>query len=235
MFSKISWYLSNEHPCPYFEDKISSNVFCQESNLNAKTYEFLQEQGFRRSGNTFYKPQCKTCRECIPIRIKADSFRASKSQRKLINKNKDISTHWSILRSDSEHLELYNRYQDQIHDGKMASDEKGFLDMFSHQGYVVSEIQLRLNGDLIGVSIIDLGINSLSSVYFYYDPNHYKRSLGTFSVLVEINACIDKKINYWYGGYAIAKCKKMEYKAKFKPAEFYFDDQWNSSLPPSFT
>ncbi len=234
MISNISWYLSNDHPCPYFENRNASNIFCQEENLNAKSYEFLQEQGFRRSGTTFYKPQCKKCQDCIPLRIKAKGFKTSKSQRKIRNRNSDLITTWSVLKTDQEHLELYNLYQEAIHDGRMSANEKSFLEMFSHKGYIVSEIQFRLNNKLIGVSIIDLGANSLSSVYFYYDPNFAKRSLGTFSVLIEIQSCIEKKIDYWYGGYAISNCQKMSYKTKFQPAEYFFNESWQKELPSNF-
>jgi arginine-tRNA-protein transferase len=234
MISNISWYLSNDHPCPYFENRNASNVFCQEDYLNAQSYEILQEQGFRRSGHTFYKPQCKTCSDCIPLRIKANQFNPSKSQRKIKNKNSDLTTTWTSLKSDSEHIDLYNNYQNIIHDGRMSANEAAFIEMFSHKGYVVSEIQFRLDNKLIGVSIIDLGINSLSSVYFYYDPQFSKRSLGTYSVLIEIQSCIEKNIDFWYGGYAISNCKKMSYKTKFQPAEYFYNKSWQTDLPENF-
>jgi leucyl-tRNA---protein transferase len=231
MLSEISWYLSNEHPCPYIDGNLSTNVFCQDENLNALSYEVLQEQGFRRSGKTFYRPQCSGCNACIPIRIKALDFKASKSQRKVRNKNQDIQIVWSTLTSDEEHLDLYNRYQDEIHQGMMSANKDGFEEMFSHEGYIVSEIQFRVDNKLIGVSIIDLGINSMSSVYFYYDPEYRERRLGIYSVLIEIQYCIEKNLDFWYGGYTIANCKKMEYKNQFKPAEYFYNKQWQNALP----
>lgn len=132
----------------------------------------------------------------------------------------------TTLKHDSEHLNLYNKYQNSIHQGKMAGEEKEFLEMFQHKGFLISEIQYRLNQKLIGVSIIDMTHAGISSVYFYYDPDYASRSLGTYSILHEIKTCLHKNIPYWYGGYYIKDHPKMDYKKKFKPAEYLINGIW---------
>jgi arginine-tRNA-protein transferase len=43
-----------------------------------------------------------------------------------------------------------------------------------------------LENQLIAVGVVDLLTESVSSVYFFYDPSYKKYSLGVFGVLSEI-------------------------------------------------
>lgn len=43
-----------------------------------------------------------------------------------------------------------------------------------------------LDNKLIGVGVIDLLPNGLSSVYFFYEPEYKDHRLGVFSSLIEI-------------------------------------------------
>ena len=60
---------------------------------------------------------------------------------------------------------------------------------------------------------------SLSSVYFYFDPEQAGRRLGTFSALWEIEWAREMNIPHYYLGYWVAGCGAMEYKASFRPCE----------------
>ena len=43
-----------------------------------------------------------------------------------------------------------------------------------------------LDGKIIAVGVVDILLESLSTVYFYYDPDYKKFSLGVISALNEI-------------------------------------------------
>jgi arginine-tRNA-protein transferase len=72
---------------------------------------------------------------------------------------------------------------------------------------------------LVGVGLCDVGERTISSVYFYFDPAHHRRSLGTFSALYEIAWAAERNIPHWYAGYWVQGCRTMEYKSRFHPAE----------------
>ena len=74
-------------------------------------------------------------------------------------------------------------------------------------------------GTLIGVGICDVCEESLSSVYFYFDPGERKRGLGTFSAMWEIAWAGEAGIPFYYLGYWVRGCGAMEYKANFRPCE----------------
>jgi arginine-tRNA-protein transferase len=60
---------------------------------------------------------------------------------------------------------------------------------------------------------------ALSSVYFYFDPQHTERSLGTFGAITEIKFARLHEMKYYYLGYWIADCVPMNYKCRFTPHE----------------
>lgn len=72
-----------------------------------------------------------------------------------------------------------------------------------------------LDGKLIAISVIDFLPNSLSSVYFIWDPDYAHLSLGTLLSLREIQMCHELGIQHYYLGYYISDCAKMRYKGKF--------------------
>jgi len=89
---------------------------------------------------------------------------------------------------------------------------------------------LAARGKLLGVGICDVAAQSLSSVYFYFDPAVAGRGMGTFSALFEIEWARQNAIPYWYGGYYVAGCGSMEYKAAFGPYQLLgTDGQWRPS------
>ena len=79
------------------------------------------------------------------------------------------------------------------------------------------EFKYYLGRRLVGVSLVDRSPRSLSSVYMYFDPDHSRRSLGTYSILWEIDYCRRSGILYYYLGFYVADCRAMAYKARFRP------------------
>ena len=219
-------YQSQPQPCPYLPDRESSNIFCQDPSVDSKLYQRFSEAGFRRSGHIIYRPQCANCQACEATRMVVSDFKASKSQKRSLKKNNDLTFEWSALNHDDEHMELYSRYQQQQHEGSMDSDASGYLTMFGHDHIDVQHIDFRLDGKLVGVSVIDVMPDGLSSVYFYFDPDHKSRGLGTYSALIEIQETIRLEKRYWYLGYVVEECQKMKYKMKFKPQERLVGERW---------
>ncbi|XP_023162216.1 arginyl-tRNA--protein transferase 1 isoform X1 [Drosophila hydei] len=79
--------------------------------------------------------------------------------------------------------------------------------------------QYWLDGKLIAVGVIDILPGSVSSVYFFYDPDYSFLSLGTYGSLREIDLVqtIAERVpalKYYYMGFYIHSCPKMRYKGK---------------------
>ena len=85
-----------------------------------------------------------------------------------------------------------------------------------------------LLGDRVaGVSIIDQIPGGLSSVFTYFEPTFAKRSIGTYTVLWEIEHCRQIEVPYYYLGYYVAGSKTMAYKSRFRPYDVLVgNDRW---------
>jgi arginine-tRNA-protein transferase len=81
------------------------------------------------------------------------------------------------------------------------------------------EMELYLKDKLMGFAILDIAAQSVSAVYSVYNPNEKRRSLGTAIILKSIEWAQNNQFKYYYLGYYIPGHKKMDYKARFKPAQ----------------
>jgi len=91
-------------------------------------------------------------------------------------------------------------------------------------------MRYSVKGKLVGVSWLDYLPNSLSSVYFAFEPEEAKRSLGTFSVLKEIEIARMSGREFYYLGFYVPGSPKMSYKGRFKPHELLLDGQWRDPV-----
>ncbi|KAH8298438.1 hypothetical protein KR044_002979 [Drosophila immigrans] len=127
--------------------------------------------------------------------------------------------------------ELYRKYQIVIHndpprDLKAYKDHLQESPMKHHKsadtpemGYGSFHQQYWLDDKLIAVGVIDILPGSVSSVYFFYDPDYSFLSLGTYGSLREIDLVqtIAERmpaLKYYYMGFYIHSCTKMRYKGK---------------------
>jgi arginine-tRNA-protein transferase len=114
---------------------------------------------------------------------------------------------------------MYVRYLRHQHDGTMSEDADDFEEFLYKSMTDTLEMTYRKDGRLVGVGIVDLCADCLSSVYYFFEPDESRRSLGVFGVLQEIEECRHRGLSHWYAGYFIAGCPQMSYKANFRPHE----------------
>ena len=102
--------LTNNHPCSYLPEREERVAVALDENLHTEhNYQVLMANGFRRSGDTIYKPHCQHCNACQPIRIAVPDFIPSKSQKRLQSKGKAL--HWEMKPElDPDWFDLYSRY-----------------------------------------------------------------------------------------------------------------------------
>ena len=79
---------------------------------------------------------------------------------------------------------------------------------------------------LLSVAVTDKQPRGLSAIYTFFEPNEDKRSLGTLSILKQIELCQLWGLDYLYLGYWIKDCDKMNYKTQYRPTEMFVNDRW---------
>ncbi|MEM8874785.1 MAG: arginyltransferase [Planctomycetota bacterium] len=226
----ISLPVLSPHECPYLPGREARSRAFMIENLPATVYDELMDAGFRRSGKLVYQPACEGCRECRPIRVVTEAFKPSKSQRKALNRNADLTVTPEANRLTDEKFELYRRYYAQWHgrDDHSREDLERFL--YDSPVHTIDMLYRDGTGKLLGVGVCDVSPLTFSSVYFYFDPAEKRRSLGTFGAITEIRRAAQLHLRHYYLGYWIPGCGQMAYKNRFKPYEIlHTDGIWRSS------
>lgn len=215
--------LTPPHLCDYLPGELSrSLVVIDEHRLSPEAYDFLLAQGFRRSGSHAYRPWCDFCRQCIAARIPVSRFRPNRSQRRTLERNRDLEERWLEAGSlNDEQWALYHDYLQARHgQSEMAKSGRAASEEFLFTPWARTELmELRLGEKLLAVAVTDVQPRSLSALYTFFDPGESRRSLGNYAILRQIERARNQKRPWLYLGYWIPSCRKMSYKANYLPME----------------
>jgi arginyl-tRNA--protein-N-Asp/Glu arginylyltransferase len=65
-----------------------------------------------------FVPECKSCTKCVSMRIDVANYKFSKSEKRVIAKNKDTKLYIRPPSLTMEHLSLYDKYHKFMNDKK---------------------------------------------------------------------------------------------------------------------
>ncbi len=232
---RIHLYATPPQPCSYLKQEESTTLFVDpDAPKDMRLYERLSEHGFRRSGKHIYRPYCKNCHACISVRLPVSQFLPTRSQKRVIKRNRDIDVIKVAAEFNEEHFDLYNRYQQSRHkDGGMDKTSRTEYEEFLITDWCDTVFyEFRLQEQLVAVATADISASSFAAMYTFFDPEFKKRSLGSYAILWEIEETKRLGLNWLYLGYWIRECQKMNYKTNYQPLEYYQYGIW-SPLSPS--
>src|SRR6516162_1429936 len=216
--------------CPYVPGRAERKLVVElVGNSSALFYDDLSRAGFRRSHRFAYRPACRGCASCVPVRIAVERFSYTRSTRRIRNVNRDLRGSLVAARATPEQFRLFSAYQRLRHgDSDMASMRYGdFRGMVEDTPVRTAMAEFRDGcGSLVAASLIDLLDDGVSAVYSFYDPHHTKRSLGIWSVLWLVEECRRRGQPFVYLGYWIADSPKMAYKDRFPALERLDERGW---------
>ena len=231
------FFVTSPAPCPYLPGRSERKVFTELKGTHADALnDALGRIGFRRSQTVAYRPSCLDCQACISVRVVADEFAPSSTQKKTLRMNGDLVATLCRPWSTSEQFELLQRYLGVRHPGGgMATmDEVDYADMVEHTPVTSYVIEYRepstdgvTPGRLVGACLTDKQGDGLSMIYSFYDPDHATRSgLGNYIILDHIRRAREMELPYVYLGYWVEGSARMQYKVRYRPMERLGRNGW---------
>jgi arginine-tRNA-protein transferase len=215
--------------CPYIAGRAERKLIVElAGNTGAAFYDELSRAGFRRSHRYAYRPSCRDCLACVPVRIAALRFIHSRSTRRIRNANQDLAARVVDRRATPEQFRLFTAYQQARH----GNSEMATMNYADYRGMVEdSPVRTRLvefhdSEGLAAASLIDFLDDGISAVYSFFDPGQARRSLGSWCILWLVEECRRRGRPYVYLGYWIAASPKMAYKARFPALERLTPEGW---------
>jgi leucyl-tRNA---protein transferase len=223
--------ISNVHECSYLKERIASLPLNLPSRLlSLDEFDHCLARGIRRSGVFLYHTACDHCAACEPSRIDVRKFIWRDSFNRVLKKGDQCLTiQVANPMVDEQRLNLFNLHRTQ----RGLGDSDGQYRPEDYESFLVDtclsqtvELSFWLDKTLVCVSIVDCGRISLSAVYTYFDPSHSKLSLGTYSILKQIEFTRDTERQYAYLGMYVSENRHLSYKARFTPQERWVVDRW---------
>jgi len=208
--------------CSYIQGKEQTTHYKVIENCSTQNCQDLIERGFRRFGKMYFRPICGDCQECQSIKIDVENFVFSKSQKRIIKKAQHIKSYVQVPTLSQAHLDLFKKYHLHMKDKKEWSYNETTAEHY-YQSFVTGhnefgyEVLYFDEDKLIGVDLIDILDDGISSIYFYYDPDYNKYSLGKLSLYNQIKFAARSNKRWIYLGYYVEDCPSLSYKAEYTP------------------
>ncbi|MGF1753710.1 arginyltransferase [Vibrio makurazakiensis] len=219
--------LTDNHACSYLPEQQERVAVALDTQMHTpENYEVLLANGFRRSGETIYKPHCDQCNACKAIRVSASEFKPSKSQRRILNKSKTF--HWIMKdEMDEDWFDLYSEYiTKRHHSGTMFPPKKKEFQQFSKNEWLTTKYLHIYDGtQLIAIAVTDVMPHSTSAFYTFFSPD-IELSIGTLAVLYQIEFSQNSGKHWLYLGYQIDECPAMNYKVRFQHHQKLVNQRW---------
>ena len=214
---------SVDERCAYLPGVTSTTEYRILSDVSPTEHERFLELGWRHFGAQYFRPVCAACQECVSLRIPVDTFIPTKSQRRAWKKCGDLRVKMGVPVANAERLELYHAWHS-MHEDSRGWDPSSMTMQEYEASFCRSHSCARefayYDGDrLVGVGLVDVTPNAMSSTYFYYHPDCRPRGLGVASVLFEIFWARENDCAHVYLGYCVRSCPSTAYKSQYGPHE----------------
>lgn len=207
------------------------NEYFFDSHISPAGVDALLADGWRHFGEYFFRYSLGyheyEPRRVIPLRIRLSEFSFSKNQRRIFKKNEDLKTVVRPIEIDEEKHALFERHKQRFDHAVPNS----IYDFLSRDPANVPceglEFCVYENERLLAVSFLDIGEAAVSSVYAMFEPAEKTRSLGIFTMLLEIDFAVKNDKNFYYQGYCYEGESFYDYKKRFRALErFDWQGKW---------
>jgi arginyl-tRNA--protein-N-Asp/Glu arginylyltransferase len=217
-------------PCSYLSGRIARLPYRLPARpLSPPEFDERLAAGYRRSGIFIYRTECPTCSACEPLRLDALTFRPDVTQRRMQRRgDRLLAVRIGVPIVDRQRLDLFNlhgRVRGLARDAAPL-DEKSYAGFLTQTCCMTVELSYWHHDELVAIAIADIGQDSISAMYCFYNPHFRLLSLGTYSILRQIELCRAIGRKFLYLGFFISESPHMNYKARFRPHQRLIGGSW---------
>src|SRR5215212_10514988 len=156
-----------------------------------------------------------------PLRLDLARFRPTRSQRRVVARNRDLRVEVRPTALDAEMRRMF-----EAHRRRFRTDVPDSLHNFlSHAPAEVpcrnETIRVYDGARLVAAHFLDVGRTATSSVYSMFDPSESRRSLGVYTILLAVERSQRAGRLFYYPGYACREPSPYDYKKNFDGLEEY--------------
>lgn len=108
--------------------------------------------------------------------------------------------------------ELYGRYRASLAFEPALSLKDLLLGDAGATLFSTWEIELYDGERLIGGGVFDVGARAAAGITSYYDPGYRRHSLGKYLIYLKMEFCRDRRLAWFYPGYAVPGQPRFDYK-----------------------
>lgn len=194
--------------------------------------DVLWAGGWRHFGQDFFRYSISIADSrpewIVPLRLDPAAFSPGKTQRRVLRANTDVRWELRNAAHSPEVCDLFQRHKTRFTSNIPESLAVFLGDDPASGPCECLEFRCLIGEQLIAVSFLDIGATAVSSVYAAFDPLMSRRSLGTLSMLKEIQWAAEHGMKLYYPGYGTSGPGVYDYKKRLQPLQGYdwAEDKW---------
>ena len=198
----------------------------QEPLPGPKLDEFLTS-GWRPVGQQLYT--CDFIRTewdelfgCIQLRLPTAGLKFKRKQRRLLKRNKEIfDVHIGPASAVTREMREVNKRYMRAHPDKSRSDLEFHVGYYPEKRFInTQQIEVYKEGVLVAFSYFDLGRKCAYAKAGIYDPHYRAYSLGTYTMLLEVQWAAENGVDYYHPGYFSNDYPVFNYKLRLGSMQY---------------
>lgn len=209
--------------CPYLAGRTATMEHFMAESLAEEDLDGLLETGYRHFGAYFYRPICRLCHQCVPVRVALSDRGFSPSERRILSRGRRFTIRLERPHPSHEAYELFLAHKERF-EPTAAESYRDFTRSFFHPQPWAYQLSIHDGERLVAVSHVDITKRSISAVYCYYDDRYRRESLGSLAICKELEIGRERGLSYLYLGYYVAENRHMRYKARFRPNQALLEE-----------
>jgi len=199
----------------FLEDIVDESI--EMAQMAPRVLDTLLADGWRLLGYSVIRHNFAVCRgricRTIPLRVRLDRpLDFSKSQRQVLRRSAGLEVHCAPIEITPDKEALFLLHSKRFQDRQPLS-----VYSFLHpRAYAVPvagmEFSVFDKGRLIACSYMHIGEQAVSGTYCFFDPEYRRQSLGTLTMLLELQLAHGMGKRYYYHGYCYDVPSEFDYK-----------------------